>query len=144
MRLTTLWIWLVAFASPLAFAVMVLRHRLNIVAFLLGGIVAVVVSGPLAALLVVFFPVRVGADGLHGYDFWGRRIASSCADARCVQPSHVIGLPVLLVGSGSFTRRLWLPLFLGPPDAFSDAVIAHGGSDHPLLIAFRNGQARVK
>ena len=101
----------------------------------LGG--AALAALVLTFLVVLFFPVSVGASGLQSFDAWGRYHRVAWTDITAAQPCRVVGLKYLRVQHGTAGRTVWVPLFLADMDRFRSLVLQHGGPANLLTQALQ-------
>ena len=142
--------WLRLYAAMTSGVVVLLMLLLVLLLFLqilLGGafaplnsfnIAAIFLAGALfeaafALLIAALYPVRVGARGIHSFNFWGVPGSMEWGDMVVVNPAAYAGLPWIVVHSRRTKNALWLPLFLTDNEAFRQAVVQFAPPNSPLL-----------
>lgn len=120
------------------FALLIFLHVLlrgalepsNTAAILLAGALFKVA---LALLIAALYPVRVGARGIHSFNFWGVPGSMEWNDMASVKQATYASLPWLVVQSRRTKNALWLPLFFTDNDGFRRAIAQFAPPDSPLL-----------
>ena len=104
--------------------------------FLLPGM------GIIAALMVLFFPLRVTSEGLHGQTSLGFPCFLSWAEMEKVRPAPLtrkLGIPFVYIHSFQKGRpTLCIPLFLTRSAAFRQAVSDAASPLNPLRQSLEN------
>ncbi len=100
-----------------------------------GSVGVVAVLAPAFWLYVRRSVVRVSADGFTCSNGFGRLRTVKWGDITAVRSLHIPGFPYLLVTTTQTRLKLWLPLFLGRLDEFTEQVGRFAGPDHILYQA---------
>lgn len=96
----------------------------------MGLMLAVVMCGPVYA-----FRFRVGPEGLHTFDTWGRWQTVPWARMRSVEPALLLHFPHLKIRVDGEGRSFWLPVMLADLEGLHAAVVDAAGLEHPLARA---------
>jgi hypothetical protein len=91
-------------------------------AFTVG--VTIGMQGLLLEAWVTYFATKVGANGIRGFDVFGRKRFMRWDDIGAVRAINLGGLKYLRAFSADGHRPIWLPLFLENRRAFEEGVIA--------------------
>jgi len=91
----------------------------------------------LAFVAVLYYPISVGAGGLHSFDAWGRYHRVPWSEITTVRPFRLLGLKYLRVFQAGQPRTIWVPLFLSDMNRFRSLVLQHAGSANPLSVALK-------
>lgn len=111
-----------------------------------GDLFGMLVVVPALASVVTFlgaipfwwhYRYEVGPDGVHGYDFWGRRVRLEWDRIDAASVLRFCGFPYALLRSHG-ARTLWMPLLVNCPDALTRCVDLQVGEQHPLAAALRS------
>jgi hypothetical protein len=113
--------------------------RLDPVGLVVGLTAGELVGLLITALLVFYFKVYAGPEGLRAYNFWGLYRTVAWEDIRSARPVNFLGLRYLRAHTANASSPLWLPLFLTEQDRFDALVRAHAGPSHPLTRALLEG-----
>lgn len=104
----------------------------------LYGLGAAAVAGLLVPTFLIYvfvLKVRVTPDGLTCSNGMGGIKTVPWESITGVKRLILPGFPYLVVSSTKIRLKLWLPLFLGRMEEFSDKVEEYAGGDHPLYRA---------
>lgn len=84
-----------------------------------------------------YYRYQVGPDGVHGYDFWGRRVRIEWDRIDAARVLRFCGFTYALLRSPG-TRTLWMPLSVNCPDALSRCIGLQVDEQHPIVAVMRS------
>ena len=115
-----------------------------------GGAFDMIVIMPLLGIAVtllgllpfwLYYRYEVGPDGIHGYDFWGRRVTLAWQEVAAVRVRRIGGFPYALLEAPG-TRTLWMPLSVNQAEALEECVLRYVPETHPLAQAIHKAIRR--
>jgi hypothetical protein len=109
-----------------------MHHRLPSVSDVPAVLAALLAMLGFAFLLAVFFPTRLNADSIKGFNFWGLPCKMSWEEIVSVTQSRALGLPWLIVRSNRIRNAMWMPLFYADSQGFREALAEFAPPSCPL------------
>ena len=126
--------WLLAYLTAAKFAGAFPTTN-DLIGYVATSLVVTVILFPTAWLLWYALPCKVSADGLACPNAFGKMVSVKWGDITAVRSFWFPGLPYLVVRTSGSRWRLWVPLFLGRLDEFTEQVGRFAGPDHVLYQA---------